>query len=758
MTPTTLLAKSTPHGRKSKSLVDHTRDVVAAAERLFGMVNHPNRLGLCWLRFFRLTKDDWPRFHSALLAACLFHDWGKANANMQEFFHGKGTGQQFRHEHLSVLMLGSDGVRHWVEGRSDIDWDVVIAAVGSHHLRFTHDSFAEEVTDHSVRVFVDHPEFVVGLVDDAALRLKLIGRPAFPSRPNWGYIADAATFDVTDLRKTLRARLHWIKPSPLLLAVRSALIAADAVGSGLPRTGSNIEQWVDHHLDETALCDRALVEEVIRKRTEDLAALGKWGKWNTFQLDCEHLPDRALLLAPCGAGKTLAAWRWIVGCVSRHPVKRVIFLYPTRATATEGFKDYVSWAPEADAALLHGTAEYDLDGMFPLTDERAGKPFDTTDPRLFALRHWSKRIFSATVDQFFAFLSYNYGPMCLLPLLADCVIVVDECHSFDKKMFSALLGFLREFEVPVLCMTATMQAGRKDQLRKLVERVYEDRPDDLATIADAPRYRVKRVGEIGVEQLIRAAVVDGKRVLWVVNQVSRAHDAVAKLFGLKVRLICYHSRFKLDDRVERHRETVAALRAGQPAAVAVATQVCEMSLDIDADVLVTEACPITSLIQRMGRCRRGRDELAAKGPGEVWVYAPSDEKVYSKDDLAGVMEFLDWMEVRPSVSLADLETALEEFGPKGADAEKLNSFLASGAYADSREDTLRDIEAFNVQAVLANEIQDYLGAKPKEQPGFIVPVPRKVKPGIDPRLPHWLHVANDRHYEPRTGFHDTPIR
>ncbi len=280
----------------------------------------------------------------------------------------------------------------------------------------------------------------------------------------------------------------------------------------------------------------------------------------------------------------------------------MIFLYPTRATATEGFKDYVSWAPEADAKLMHGTAGYDLDGMFPAEDSRKEKRFSETDSRLFAIQHWSKRVFSATVDQFFAFMSYGYGPMCLLPLLADSVIVVDEVHSFDRAMFSTLLGFLKTFDVPVLCMTATLQHGRKKQILPVMKKVYgaEDRPGRLEQIAKAPRYRLSRVDESEIEERIRDAVVNGKsRVLWVVNQVSRAQETYTKLTGLGVPVICYHSRFTLDHRVKRHRETVD-VDQGRPIRPRLRslTQVCEMSLDIDADLLVTEECPIPSLIQQ----------------------------------------------------------------------------------------------------------------------------------------------------------------
>ena len=161
---------------------------------------------------------------------------------------------------------------------------------------------------------------------------------------------------------------------------------------------------------------------------------------------------------PVGAGKTLAAWKWIQVQAGLRPVKRVLFLYPTRATATEGFKDYVSWAPEADASLIHGTGAYELDGMFenpPETDDHKPKDFGV-DPRLFSIAYWSKRVFSGTVDQFLAFLHHAYGPTCLLPVLVDSIVVIDEVHSFDPAMFSSLKAFLQEFDVPVLCMTATL--------------------------------------------------------------------------------------------------------------------------------------------------------------------------------------------------------------------------------------------------------------------------------------------------------------
>ena len=262
----------------------------------------------------------------------------------------------------------------------------------------------------------------------------------------------------------------------MLRAVRSALIAADSAGSGLFRTHEesgrtgdvrdHIRRWIADAFDPAASLDEAKVHAaVIDPRIEEQTPEGRPFPWNEFQEACAdpaRVPARALLIAPCGSGKTLAAWRWVAARCRERPIARAIFLYPTRGTATEGFRDYVSHAGPELAALVHGTAELDLEHLQPdrdLEDRIA-------EARLFSLRQWPKRVFSATVDQFLAFLQHDYGSTCLLPLLADSAVVLDEVHSYDRGMFTALMQFLEHFDVPVLAMTATMIERRKADLAK----------------------------------------------------------------------------------------------------------------------------------------------------------------------------------------------------------------------------------------------------------------------------------------------------
>jgi CRISPR-associated endonuclease/helicase Cas3 len=777
MTP--LLAKSPRPGRPDKTLAEHTADVMDAVEALFGTLSAPTRLGAAWTRFFRVA--DFGAFHRCTLAAAAVHDWGKANDGFQAAVRGEGQ-QLLRHEHLSGLMLSTPSADAWLVGGAGLDADVVLGAVISHHLKASYEDFAARPAEASrVRLLCDRPDFEA-LLAAAAIGLQLTGPPPrfepywnFDDRPGefpLGAQADRVRRRLRDFERTLR-RPEGEGRRRLLWAVRAGLIAADAAGSALPRVGRDIGPWVRAAFDPERACTREFLEaEVIGPRVEELRRRGVWRGWNSFQTDCDALSARALLLAPCGSGKTLAAWRWVAARLAERPAARVIFLYPTRATATEGFRDYVSWAPEADAALMHGTAEYDLRGMFDVPDEpgdpRHAKRFEA-EQRLYALAFWGRRVFSATVDQFLAFLQYGYGPVCLLPLLADSVVVIDEVHSFDNAMFSALKELLRTFDVPVLCMTASLPADRR---RELVEGCGLAEPpggwpEDLRRVADAPRYRVRPVAEGEAEGEVRRFLAGGKRVLWVVNQVRRAQDAAQRLAWAfpadrlevlpGVPLYCYHSRFRLLDRRDRHRETVRAFQGSAGPVLAVTSQVCEMSLDLDADVLVTEWCPVTSLIQRMGRSNRARDPRP--GAGEVLVYRPPDERPYDRDALAGLEAFLGELVGPEAVSQSRLDEALRLAPSPPRVGDRACSFLESGPYARAGVENFRDIEEFTVPAVLARDVAAFVGGDRAERPGLVVPVPRRLGRAQPrhPELPPYLAVADHAHYHPALGFCDEPV-
>jgi CRISPR-associated endonuclease/helicase Cas3 len=760
-----LLAKSPKANRPDKGLAEHCEEVMDAFECLFGKSSHPTPLGNAWLRFFKVPPADFSHFYANGIAACGLHDLGKANNGFQSAVRGKQGAQVMRHEHLSALILFLPQFRDWLATCPLIDVDVVLSAVAGHHLKASptreayYPALGEKLGDVAdlLKVLKDDADFHA-VLNQVARRLEMqdckAELPALWSySPNIGQDISAQSEALIDNFRLKRTALkESVEQLNLLLAVKAAVIAADAAGSGLVREGHKIKEWLDEAFDDSRSLDGARIEsDIIKPRLEEIAQkTGKLFEWNDFQHGAAKLPDRALLLAACGSGKTLAAWRWIQSCLVQHSRQRVIFLYPTRATATEGFRDYVSHAPEADAALLHGTSAYELQDMFSNpTDGRSSRSYDTED-RLYALAYWQRRVFSATVDQFLGFMQQVYRSVCLLPVLADSVVVFDEIHSFDKALFSTLKRFFERFDVPVLCMTASLPKRRRDELVKLGFKVFPDAADrfaDLERLTALPRYKVEQLdSQQAALQIAKAALFQNKRCLWVVNTVDRCQQLARELNAL-----CYHSRFTLDDRTARHGEVVRTFQAvtGAPV-IAVTTQVCEMSLDLDAQVLISEVAPITAMIQRMGRCNRhAKDDISPVG--QVYFYTPDKPMPYSAEDLGGAADFVAAVQGK-TISQALLEELLENHGPSEPEPDRIAAFIDDGFWSRGGREDLRDGLDFSVPAILDADIEEYLRASKDKKPtdGFVVPVPKKLARD-DPRL-GWLKAAPNTNYDSRYGF------
>lgn len=772
--PEGLLAKS-PYGERRLSLEQHCSDAERAGALLF---REGTRWSRAWGRFFRLGDDDRRKFLLNLRIAGLFHDLGKANEDFQKLVagpRGEPRAQTLRHEHISALVLALPAVREWLAANPALDVDVITAAVLSHHLKASNSD--EEgfkwgfprTPQPTLRLHLGHPE-----VRDILARVQEVaGLLRSPPLPMDAWSLESAWFKQvlpTALRRARDFSREVRRDAPrrsLLLATKAGLIAADSVASGVFRVGGSIERWIDDVAHGSAITADEIAEKIIEARARQIAGQrGRAFEFHRFQTLAAEQGPRALLLAGCGMGKTLAAWKWAEAQARDHEVGRVIFLYPTRGTATEGFRDYVGWAPEAEAALVHGTSDYELHAIMenPPESLRGKKPLpDEQAARLYALGLWSRRFFSATVDQFLSFMEHSYGGLCLLPALADSVVVFDEVHSYDRRMFADLLSFLGTFDVPALCMTATLPADRREQLASKGLRVFPDlghREElaDLELLETRPRYRVAEVeGLDAALDRADAAFQAGKRILWVVNTVARCQevaDRVAARVGVEP--LVYHSRFRLSDRQHAHARTVAAFGSREGRVIAVTTQVCEMSLDLDADVLITELAPVTSLVQRFGRANRSPSRPATDRADVLWYRAESPLP-YTREDLAAAARFMEDLG-DGEASQRRLAEALEEHAPRGVKPRETARFLDGGYFATPG--SLREEDDYARSAILDVDLAEVLaliGAK-KPTDGFIVPVPRKWAPDADEAgerpalLPRHLGIACGRHYSKTRGF------
>ena len=152
--------------------------------------------------------------------------------------------------------------------------------------------------------------------------------------------------------------------------------------------------------------------------------------------------------------------------------------------------------------------------------------------------------------------------------------------------------------------------------------------------SDATENKIKPVVPNTYWAAVKNALNNGSKVLWVCNTVAdsvRIYDEAKKLSG-DGRRILFHSRFCYRHRVDRQNEILTAFGKDKPPCLAVTTQVCEMSLDISAGLLVTALPPFPALVQRMGRLNR-RLENPDGAPCLVYDYDGMDGRPYRRADL-----------------------------------------------------------------------------------------------------------------------------
>jgi CRISPR-associated endonuclease/helicase Cas3 len=317
-------------------------------------------------------------------------------------------------------------------------------------------------------------------------------------------------------------------------------------------------------------------------------------------------------------------------------------------------------------------------------------------------------------------------------------------------------------------MTASLPADRLRILRDACGlEVFPATPaafTDLMRQSEAPRYRVSTTTVTDAHPVARAALAAGQKVLWVVNTVRRCQEIARTLRAMlpdEVTRLCYHSQFRRVDRRDRHNAVIHEFRRRAAPVIAITTQVCEMSLDLDADVLITELAPVSALIQRMGRCCR--EPLPRPGRiGQVYVYPPPDPVPYERWETEAAGTFLAALEARGAPlshgALADYLATMEVADPYAEGG--YTGFLDAGPYAMSAEESFREGEDFAVECVLDVDVPAYLTARATGDTaadGFVVPVPRRFA-RENPRLGRFLREAPARQYDPDVGFHGEGAR
>jgi CRISPR-associated endonuclease/helicase Cas3 len=409
----------------------------------------------------------------------------------------------------------------------------------------------------------------------------------------------------------------------------------------------------------------------------------------------EMLKNRHLVVrAPTGAGKTLAVLIPFLLFREQLGVAALIYVLPLRtlveAVAAEaqyiaakaGLKVAVQTGERADAEFFH-----DADIIVTTFDQLLSGLL--CDPYGLSKKLWN--INAAAI--------------------AGKMVVFDEFHLMepDRAFVSALFG-VGMFKD--LCISVWMTATATSSLVNLVCKTLGAKEIGLSSTELLKLFEgrgIRRAIETRWGEMLTAEQVllhKGKKVLVVVNTVARAQSLYEKLLPEWQGLLL-HSRFFSADR----RAKQANLENWD---LVISTQVIEAGVDISCAVLLTEAAPVNSLVQRSGRCARFPEQT-----GSILVFDTPLPHPYTPDQINAAKRIVEntasanpetcsrWVE---SAHAEDDRRALTGFNEQVRKRRKLieskvtgEGDLSAAAYIRTGDDSVRLFILANPEGIQPRE-------------------------------------------------------
>lgn len=395
-------------------------------------------------------------------------------------------------------------------------------------------------------------------------------------------------------------------------------------------------------------------------------------------VNSSNAPGIFVLEAQMGIGKTEAALGAAEVLACRKENGGIFLGLPTQATSNGLFHRLYEWGKQVSdetlnaIRLAHGSAEFHDEYHQLILQGRANIDEDSQNQEGLEVHPWfqgNKRALLAdfvigTVDQFLMVSLKRKHFMLRHIGLSGKVVIIDECHAYDSYMNTYLersLQWMAAYGVSVILLSATLPAKRRRMLVECYAKAYSKyhlgkrkpeitytRPDwkentgyPLLTWTDGENVKQADIRQdisdkkvkisyvntiVDMVRLLENRLQDGGCGCIIANTVKAAQEIYTVCVELmwNVKVILYHAQFTMPDRYEKEKLLLkkmgkASVNSDRYRLVLIGTQVLEQSLDYDADIMVTQLCPVDLLLQRIGRLHRHKER-----DGEIPGYSRPD--------------------------------------------------------------------------------------------------------------------------------------
>lgn len=345
-------------------------------------------------------------------------------------------------------------------------------------------------------------------------------------------------------------------------------------------------------------------------------------KKNFIQEKISKIKGDTFLFAPTASGKTEAALFWAFNQLKENKKPRIFFVLPFTASINAMYQRMNTYFPDR-VGVLHNKASFFFYRLFMESYEDNESNKESNINQKIKSQNLARQKIQLSkkfllplkiltpyqiIKHFFSTKGFEIG----ITEMANGLFIFDEIHLYNPRTLALIMvciSFLKKyFKAQFLIMTATLP----DFLREKFTSILSN-SSAIPCISPPDSQMKKEIrhivnileGTILDEEnisLIEKQIQSKKSVLIVCNNISTTKKIYSRLkndlFQKNIRKIgLIHGQLILKDRIKIEKE-ISNLQ------VLVGTQVIEVSLDIDFQVLFTEPAPIDALIQRFGRINR----------------------------------------------------------------------------------------------------------------------------------------------------------